>query len=134
MNSMRRLPALLACFLFFVSSIVTAQSSSYKQQYLSAKNLYGSAKYSLAMEAFKQLSSEESGNVMVPYANYFYALSAYKSGYVPLAKDIFLQIESKYPSWDGIDEVYLWQAKLGLNSLAYSRVWCIPKRLRAAAR
>ena len=115
MNPMRNLTALLACFLFLIAPFSYAQTSSYKQNYLSAKNYLASGKNSLAMEAFKQLSSEESGNPMVPYATYFYAISAYESGYAPLARDIFLQIENKYSDWSEIDEVYLWQSKIGFE-------------------
>jgi hypothetical protein len=115
MNPMRTLPALLACFLLFIAPYTYGQSSSYKQNYLSAKNYLASGKFNLAREAFKQLSSEESDNPMVPYATFFYAVATYNSGYIPLARDIFLQIEKKYPKWSEIDEVYLWQSKLGFE-------------------
>lgn len=100
--------------------------TNWQQQYINAKSFYTEGKYALAMEAFKPLIEEAEGNYFTTYSSFFYAISAYKSGYVPMAKNMMLQIKSKYPTWTKMDEVNYWlglfyfeekQMNQGLNVL-----------------
>jgi hypothetical protein len=116
MKKMRSYLALLACLLIGSPLLVVAQSNDYNNRYKNAKALLNEGNDKLAMESFKQLSVEDPTNSKVPYANFYYAVAAFNSGYIPLAKDLFLQIEKKYGDFPGINEVYLWEAKIGFET------------------
>ncbi len=97
---------------------VTAQID-YSQQYGIAKKLYADRKYNLAMETFKPLVSSSQGNPYSEYASFYYALSAYHQGYLAVAKDMFSQIKTLHPSWDKLDEVNIWLAKIHFDGKDY---------------
>lgn len=93
--------------------------TDYNQQYAIAKKLYTDGKYNLAMESFKKLIPYSQGNVYREYASFYYAISAYQQGYKAVAKDMFGQIKTLYPTWDKTDEVNLWLAKIHFDNKDY---------------
>lgn len=106
----------MSCFLrisiisFFIWSGVVVQLSAqtgtnYRQQYQQAKALYEQGNYPLAIEQFQPISRAEKSNPYAPYASYFYAISAFKMEDFDLAKNMFRQIQSKYPRWRQMPEV-----------------------------
>lgn len=99
-------------FCMFYAGVVGAQDIDFKQQYFNGKQLYREQKYSLAMETFKQAIQYDANNLFAEYASFFYALSAYQQGYYSVAKDMFLQIEKLYPSWDKREEIAFWMGKI----------------------
>src|SRR5688572_20596253 len=106
--------AIVICCLSFVNC--AAAQTDYKQQYSIAKRLYTDGKYNLAQESFKSLIPYSQGNPYSEYASFYYALSAYRQGFLAVAKDMFSQIKTLYPNWDKIDEVNLWLAKIHFDS------------------
>ncbi|MBX2962297.1 MAG: ABC transporter substrate-binding protein [Cyclobacteriaceae bacterium] len=115
-------------YILLVSTVVNCQLSivnfvaaqvNYQQQYVNAKALYKEGKYNLAMESFKPLVSYDKNNPFPEYASFYYALSAYQQGYGSVAKDMFVQIKQLYPTWDQLDEVNLWLAKLHFDNGEY---------------
>lgn len=105
-------------FLVFLNLVVWAQVD-YPRQYQNAKELFRQGKYNLAMETFKPLIAYDQKNQYSPYASYYYALAAYRQGYLAVAKDMFLQIKSVHPKWDKLDEVNLWLAKVYMDDGDY---------------
>lgn len=105
----------------FLSLVAVAQSDSWQQKYLNAKAFYSESKYALAMEAFKPLIDDQDGNYFAPYASFYYALSAYKNDYLPLGKDMLLQVKSRYPSWSKIDEVNYWLGLIYMEQGQYNQ-------------
>lgn len=99
-------------------SFVHAQTD-YKQQYSIAKKLYTDGKYNLAMEAFKSLIPYSAGNPYSEYASFYYSLSAYRQGFLAVSKDMLSQIKTLYPTWDKMDEVNLWLAKIHFDNKDY---------------
>jgi hypothetical protein len=85
---------------------------NYQAQYSTAKKFFTEGKYNLAMEAFKPLIPYDAKNPFSEYSSFYYALSAYHQGYGAVAKDMLLQIKKLYATWDKIDEVNLWLAKI----------------------
>ena len=84
----------------------SAQTSiNYRQQYQQAKALYEQENYQQAIEQFQPISRAERSNPYAPYASYFYAMSAFKMGDYDLSKNMFRQIQSKYPRWRQMPEV-----------------------------
>jgi hypothetical protein len=104
--------------LTIVVSCVNAQVN-YQQQYATAKTLFKDGKYNLAMESFKPLIAYDRNNPFSEYASFYYAVSAYNQGYQSVARDMFIQIKQLYPTWDQLDEVNLWLAKLYFDNREY---------------
>ena len=64
------------------------------------------------MEAFKDLANPNAKHSFKEYASFYYALAAYKNNEYALARSMWLQMESKYPSWKQMPEVYNWLSEL----------------------
>lgn len=109
----------LSVILVLLTAVLQAQDINWQQKYQSAKAFYTEGKYALAMEAFKPLIEETPGNYFANYSSFYYALSAYNSSYLPLSKNMFLQIKSRYSSWSKIDEVNYWLGLLYLEEKNY---------------
>lgn len=105
------------CQLLIVNDAIA--QTDYNQQYTIAKKLYTDGKYNLAMESFKKLIPYAQGNIYREYASYYYGVSAYQQGFKAVAKDMFGQIKTLYPTWDKIDEVNLWLAKIHFDNKDY---------------
>ena len=105
-------------FLVFLSLVGWAQVD-YPKQYQNAKDFFRQGKYNLAMESFKPLIAYDQKNQYSPYASFYYALSAYKQGYLAVAKDMLVQIKSVHSKWDKLDEVNFWLAKIYLENHDY---------------
>jgi outer membrane protein assembly factor BamD (BamD/ComL family) len=91
--------------LILVLVVFTASAQDYKRQYRSAKDLFAAGKYSEAMVAFKSLTVYGKDNPYIEYSSFFYAMSAYRLGYITVARDMLLQIKKLYPKWNQMDEV-----------------------------
>jgi hypothetical protein len=107
----------LCCILLL--SLSAFPQVDYTRQFNNAKLLFKAAKYNLAQESFKPLISYDKNNPYVEYASFFYALSNYHQGYKAVAKDMFNQIKTLYPSWDKIHEVNFWLAKIHFDNHDY---------------
>ncbi|MEQ8925819.1 MAG: ABC transporter substrate-binding protein [Fulvivirga sp.] len=102
------------------SHFVAAQTTSWQQQYLNAKDFYKGGKYALAMEAFKPIIESEE-NAFSAYSSFYYALAAYHNGYKPLSKDMLLQVKAKYPKWSRNDEVNYWLGLIYFEEQSYNQ-------------
>ncbi|MFP4505221.1 MAG: hypothetical protein ACLFOZ_10940 [Cyclobacteriaceae bacterium] len=85
-------------------------TASPKQQYEEGKRYYQQGDYKNAIEAFRPLSRVTQGNPFAEYASFYFGLSALKDGQYDLAKNMFLQIQSKFPNWNKTDETFYWLA------------------------
>ncbi len=72
------------------------------------KALFNTGKYELAMQALKPAMEASTTNAYESYASFYYALSAYRSNFKPLARDMFLQVVEKFPSWEYVNECRYW--------------------------
>jgi len=106
------------CLTLFISTAAIGQTE-FPKQYFNAKSLFREGKYNLAMESFKPLIPFDPRNPFAEYASFYYALSAYKLGYLALAKSSFTQIETLYPAWEKADEVKFWIGKINLENKDY---------------
>ncbi len=93
--------------------------TDFKQQYSISKKLFTEGKYNLAMESFKKLIPYDQNNPYSEYASFYYALSAYHQGYGSVAKDMLNQIKTLYATWDKMDEVNIWLAKINFDGKDY---------------
>ena len=107
-----------AIVLLFVSLAGHTQSE-YKAAYNNGKTLFKLKKYTLAMEAFKPAMEKNGVNPYAPYASFYYAVSAYRSGYKPLARDMFIQVTEKFKGWEFENEAYLWTALIFFEDSDY---------------
>jgi len=119
---MKMMKYLVVCLVVVVSSNLCAQGieSPQLKQYQDAKAFYVDGKYNLAMEAFKPLIQAEDNNPYTPYASFYFALSAYNEGYLPLAKNMLLQIKKQSPKWSRTPEVNIWLAKIHFENKDYN--------------
>jgi tetratricopeptide (TPR) repeat protein len=106
---------------FVLLSISAAAQVDFNKHFSNGKQLFREGKYNLAMEAFKPAMAYDKANLFAEYANFYYAVSAYNMGYKAVAKDQLNSIKSVYPSWNKIDEVNLWLAKIHLDNKDYNQ-------------
>lgn len=84
-------------------------------RYKNAKELMDLGKFRLAMQAFEPLTSSFESNRYAKISSFYYAVSAYNDGQKYVARDMFLQVTKKYPTWEKLDEVNLWLANIYLQ-------------------
>lgn len=82
----------------------------YKERYERGKEKYEQGEYASAIEAFRSLSRTEADNPYTIYASFYFALSAFQQQDYALAKNMLLQVKSKYPKWSKMSEVDYWLA------------------------
>lgn len=109
-TAIRKRNLLLVGLLFLGMSPVGAQD--FKRQYNKAKELFQDGNYSAALDAFNPLIVYSKNNPYSEYASFYYALSAQRLGFTSLAQSQFSSIRKIYPSWNQLQEVDLWLAKL----------------------
>ncbi|WP_421869713.1 hypothetical protein [Marinoscillum sp.] len=94
---------LLAISLIFCFWIASAQSE--QSEYLEAKRLFNNGQYSSAKASFAALSQSKTFG---SYAQFYFALSAYKQGDTKVARDSWKQLMTEYPNWEQKGEVLFW--------------------------
>jgi hypothetical protein len=112
----RRTSVFLILTLAWVSAV---GQIDYNKQFFSAKQLFREGKYNLAMESFKPLIPYDQNNQFSTYASFYYALSAYRQGFLAVSKDMLNQIKAQHPSWDKMDEVNYWLATIHFGNKEY---------------
>lgn len=106
--------------IYFALTVVSSFAQiDYAKQYRNGKELFQQAKYNLAMETFKPLLTYDQKNPYEQYASFYYALAAYKQGYLAVAKDVLTQLRSRHSKWDKIDEVSLWLGQIHFENKDY---------------
>jgi ABC-type branched-subunit amino acid transport system substrate-binding protein len=92
-----------------------AQKVEYDSKFKAGVNDYKQGKYALAMEKLAPLTSVSATYSYSEYAHYYYALAAYQNKKYKESRQMLLQLLSRFPSWNKLNEVYY---LLGVNSLA----------------
>ncbi|MEL6559221.1 MAG: tetratricopeptide repeat protein, partial [Bacteroidota bacterium] len=96
---------IITCIITFVSF-----GQNYQADYLEAKRLLNNKEYRVAKDAFRSLIVSSAKHNFGEYASFFYGLSAYHLESYNEAKDMWLQVKSKYPDWNQNDELQWWLA------------------------
>ena len=109
--------AIVNCQLLIVNC--SYAQTDFKQQYSISKRFYTEGKYNLAQESFRKLISYDKNNPYSEYASFYYALSAYHQGFASVSKDMLNQVKTLYPTWDKMDEVNIWLAKIHFDNKDY---------------
>src|SRR5690606_20945823 len=89
--------SLLACSLLLMSLASNGQTD-FRQQFTNGKNLFLEGQYNLAMEAFKPVIPYDAANPYSQYASFYYAIAAYRQGYLSVAQDMLSQIRKVSPN------------------------------------
>jgi len=111
----------IICLLIGFGSIQAQdEQSDYQKRYNGAKLFFTQGNYALAMEAFKPLIQADENNPYATYASFYYALSAYREGYLPMAKNMLLQIKQLYPKWSKLNEVNIWLSNIYFENEEYN--------------
>ena len=98
--------------------MVAAYGQSDQAEFLEAKRLFSEGKYSSAKASFGALSQSEAFG---KYAQFYYAISAYKQGDTKQATDAWKQLISQTPDWPQRSEVLYWLAYSGFESGEYDQ-------------
>ncbi len=101
----------------------------FKERYERGKELYEQGQYASAIEAFRSLSRTEVGNPYTIYASFYFALSAFQQQDYALAKNMLLQIKSKYPKWSKMSDVDYWLANTYFKLDDYAQAMSLTKSL-----
>jgi tetratricopeptide (TPR) repeat protein len=109
---------LLPCCLFLMS-LASYGQGDFRQQFVTAKNLFLEGKYNLAMEAFKPVIPYDAANPYSQYASFYYAIAAYRQGYLSVAQDMLNQIRKVSPNWDKMEEVNYWLGVIHMDNSEY---------------
>lgn len=94
---------------------LSAYGQSAQSSYLLGKQYFTEGKYAMAMAVLQPLTSASSDPSLAPYASFFYGLSAYQAGEISKGQDMLMQLAQRYPTWEKMDEVKLWRAKMHLD-------------------
>lgn len=97
---------------FFVLAGIGAQAQTLQQKYENAKILFDKGNYGLARESFKSLSAVKANNPYAELSSFFFALSSYHEGHIAYARDMLLQMKSRNPGWENVDEANYWLTKI----------------------
>src|SRR5690606_9724363 len=73
------------------------------------------------MEVLKPLTTEDEDNKFIKYAHYYYSLAALKGGRLQEAFDMLLQLTTRYPDWDKIDEANYLMANVYFEQKKYKK-------------
>jgi hypothetical protein len=92
------------CLLMASNAVASVESDDFQTKYLQGKEYYKAGKYGPAMETFLPVTRETPGNNYEEYAQYFYALSAFRANKMNEAYQMLLQLINKYPQWNSIDD------------------------------
>ncbi|MCE7060468.1 ABC transporter substrate-binding protein [Dyadobacter sp. CY343] len=92
---------------------VTPQSEGV---YRSAVNDYKQGKYAAAMQKLAPITKSTVKASYTPYAQYYYALSAYQQKRYRESRQMLVQLQSSYPGWNRINDVYYLLGAIGLES------------------
>ena len=98
--------------------MVAAYGQSDQAEFLEAKRLFSEGKYSSAKASFGALSQSEAFG---KYAQFYYAISAYKQGDTKQATDAWKQLISQTPDWPQRSEVLYWLAYSGFELGEYDQ-------------
>lgn len=112
-----RLLSLPCCLLLM--SLASYGQTDFRQHFVSGKNLFLEGKYNLAMEAFKPVIPYDAANPYSQYASFYYAIAAYRQGYLSVAQDMLNQIRKVSPNWDKTDEVNYWLGVIHMDNREY---------------
>ena len=107
----------------------SSAEEAYRQQYEQGKQQYKQENYSAAIETFRALSRAGENNPYVVYASLHFAMAAFQSGDYSLAKNMLLQIKSKYPKWNQMSEVDYWLANTYFELGDYEQALTLLKEL-----
>ncbi len=111
---------LFVVFLLSGMSFTIVQAQNINKVFQDAKALFDQREYALALVKFEPLTSMEGDNKLIPFASYYYAVSAYNAGDATTARNMFLQINQRYPNWEESNEVNYWLSQLYFESDDFS--------------
>lgn len=127
--SIRMRKYLIALLLLVGFSLNAQNAKSFQRDYADAKDKLHEGKYEEAMQLFDALSVENEDNPFYVHAHYYYGMAALKSGKLLDANFKLAQIESKYPTWDMMEEVYYLRSIVSFENGEYNKAFSFIKKI-----
>jgi hypothetical protein len=106
--------------LLLAHTVLAGASREQLKEYKAAKRHYATSNYAAAKAALLPLTKTEGASDLVPYALFYYALSAYYNGEPTLAENTFTTIIEEHADWEQQDEVWYWLSQLRFETEDYS--------------
>lgn len=106
-------------FLLSINLAWAQKENSSEARFNNGRELMNLGKFGLAMQALRPLTNSFDGNRHEKISSFYYAVSAYNDNQKYVARDMFLGLIRKYPSWKKLDEVNLWLASIYLEEGNY---------------
>ncbi|MCE6989976.1 ABC transporter substrate-binding protein [Dyadobacter sp. CY323] len=97
---------------FAISQNIAQAESKYK----SAVTDYKQGRYAVAMEKLYPMTSVNVKTQYSPYAHYYYALSAYQLKRYKESRQMLMQLQSRYPGWNRINDAYYLLGAINLEN------------------
>ncbi len=118
---MRKYKPFLSCFYFFTCFWASAQTpdASYQQRYNAAQSFLKGGNNTAAFDAFSSLANSVSRNDLVPFAQYYYALSALRLERTTEAKRILFVLRQNYPNWIKMEDTNYLLADISFREKQY---------------
>ncbi|KQS28156.1 ABC transporter substrate-binding protein [Dyadobacter sp. Leaf189] len=107
---------ILAVFAFSQRPASAQAPAPSETRYRAAVNDYKQGKYAAAIEKLAPLTNASVKTSYSPYAHYYYALSAYQLKRYRESRQMLVQLQSRYPGWNRINDVYYLLGAIGLES------------------
>ena len=89
---------------------------NYQEEYLNAKSLLRAEQYEQARYGFAKLLEPSENNPFSLYAQYFYAIAAYKSQDTTAALEKLRRLRITHSKWDKMQDANLWYGKMLLET------------------
>jgi len=102
----------ISLLVLLIFACTTVQAQNNQQEYLNAKSFFKAGKYNLAMETFKPIIQRNDSKQFAPYASFYFGVAAYRQKYPALARDMFLQLNERFPKWKNRPEVNFWLSRI----------------------
>ena len=119
---MRWIYSILTLLLLSSSIISVGQGKGeFQNRYLKAKNFYKAGEYEKALHAFKACTEAHQNNYFEEYGHYYCGLSAFKAQKWEDARFILVQLISKYPDWEQLDEARYLMANIAFEERDYNK-------------
>lgn len=120
-NNMFLIKRILTICLLMLCLTESIQAQKAEKTFKEGKILFDQQDYALALVKLAPLTSLDDKSDLVSYSSYYYAVAAYYSGDSKTAKNMFLQLNQKFPNWPEKSEVNYWLAQISFESQAFDK-------------
>lgn len=121
---------IIALCLFSFGLQAQLSDEQYLEKYQQAVQTYAGHNFNDAIIQLAPLTKAEYSNAVVPYAMYYYALSAYEAEKYFQCREMLRKLFTRFPEWDSMEEAYYLYADANLVENYYEEGLDYVERIR----